>query len=162
MTDFNQLPRTEAEYLQDRVLDQINWFDLKSSLNKKWFLRLKITEIIVSLFIPFLAANIPDGQNPVKYIVGILGIVVAAIAGVITLVKFQENWIEYRNVSEVLKLEKFLFLSKAGIYKDNPNAFQAFVERFETHIATSNQKWVEYNNKKEGAAAAQETPKDNS
>ena len=74
---------------------------------------------------------------------------VAAIAGIITLVKFQENWIEYRTVAESLKLEKFLFLAKAGPYKGVTDTFPLFVERFESLISTSTKKWVDYVSKKD-------------
>ena len=69
--------------------------------------------------------------------------------GIITLIKFQENWIEYRTVAESLKLEKFLFLSKAGPYKNSNEIFPTFVERFESLISTSTKKWVDYVAKKE-------------
>lgn len=145
MEDFYAfLPKTEEEYLQTRVLDQTKWYDDKSKTNKMWFLYLKITEIILSLFIPFLSAYINSSTSPLKIIVGILGIMVAAIAGIITLIKFQENWIEYRTVAESLKLEKFLFLSKAGPYKEASDTFPFFVERFESLISTSTKKWVNY------------------
>jgi hypothetical protein len=150
MEDYNAiLPRTEEEYLQTRVLDQINWYDKKSSSNKKWFLSFKITEIILALFIPFLSGYINDNENPLKVIIGALGVIVAAIAGLITLIKFQENWIGYRTIAESLKLEKFLFLSKAGPYKDAGNQYPLFVERFESLISTSTKKWVNYISKKE-------------
>ena len=145
---YSFLPRTEDEYLKTRVLDQIQWFDKKSVQNKKWFLYLKIIEIVLSLFIPFLTSFIINAESPFKYIVSLIGIIVAAIAGIVTLVKFNENWIEYRSIAETLKLEKFLFLSKAGPYKNNQEAYTLFVERFEFHIATSTQKWVNYNTKK--------------
>ena len=150
MENFNTfLPRTEEEYLQTRVLDQIKWYDKKSCFNKKWFFGLKISEIILALFIPFLSGYIDNPELHLKVIVGITGIIVAAIAGLITLVKFQENWIEYRAVTESLKLEKFLFLSKAGPYKKNADAFPLFVERFESLISASTQKWINYISKKE-------------
>jgi hypothetical protein len=150
MENFNSfLPRTEEEYLQTRVLDQINWYDKKSCFNKKWFFGLKITEIILALFIPFLSGYVDNPEYHLKVAVGIIGIAVAAIAGLITLIKFQENWIEYRAVTESLKLEKFLFLSKAGPYKNDPGAYSLFVERFESLISASTQKWVNYIAKKE-------------
>ncbi len=150
MEDFNSfLPRTEDEYLQTRVLDQIKWNDRKSTANKKWFLSLKIIEIILALFIPLLSGYITHDGNYLKLTVGIIGIIVAATAGLITLIKFQENWVEYRSISEALKLEKFLFLSKAGPYKDITDPYPLFVERFENLISTSTKKWVSYISKKE-------------
>jgi len=151
MKEFHEfLPLSEEEYLKTRVIDQISWYDKKSSANKSWFLFLKITEIVLALLIPFLAAYIAGNTDPLKIVVGVLGMVVSAIAGVITLIKFQENWIEYRSVSESLKLEKFLFLSKAGPYQNVPEPFPFFVERFESLISTSTKKWVNYIDKKDG------------
>ena len=141
---LNFAPRTEEEYLTARVNDQISWYDKTSADNKRWFMILKVAEIILALFIPFLSAYIGSTGEMLKITVGILGIIVAAIAGIITLVKFQEKWIEYRTVTESLKLEKFLFLAKAGPYRDSSTAFQIFVERFESLIATSTKKWVNF------------------
>jgi hypothetical protein len=106
-------------------------------------------EIIVALFIPFASGYIHDAENDLKIIVGVLGVIVAAIAGLITLIKFQENWIEYRTVAESLKLEKFLFLAKAGPYKNISDPFVMFVERFESLISNSTKKWVNYVSKNE-------------
>ncbi len=142
-------PRNEKEYLETRVIDQIKWYDKKSTINKNWFLTLKIFEIILALCIPFLAAYITDTENYLKIIVGILGILIAAITGIITLVKFQENWIEYRTVAESLKLEKFLFLAKTGPYLNIKNNYPVFVERFESLISNSTKKWVNYISKKD-------------
>lgn len=142
-------PKNEKEYLQTRVNDQIRWYDKKSAINKKWFLRLKIAEVIMALFIPFLSGYITDKTVEIKIVVGLLGIVVAGIAGLVTLIKFQENWIEYRTVTESLKLEKYLFLSKAGPYKNSHDAYPLFVERFESLISTSTKKWVDYVSKQE-------------
>jgi len=143
------LPKTEDEYLQTRVLDQIKWYDQKSKINKRFYLCLKIAEIILALLIPFLSGYIDSSTAPIKIIVGLVGILVAAIAGIITLVKFQENWIEYRTVAESLKLEKFLFLAKTGPYKSVNDPFPLFVERFESLISTSTKKWVDYVSKKD-------------
>ena len=142
-------PKNEKEYFHTRVNDQIKWYDKKSATNKRWFLRMKITEVIMALFIPFLTGYITDKTLELKIIVGFLGIIVAAIAGLITLIKFQENWIEYRTVAESLKLEKYLYLSKAGPYKNGHDAYPLFVERFESLISTSTKKWVDYVSKQE-------------
>ncbi len=150
MEDHNSfLPKTEDEYLQTRVLDQITWYDKGSAKNKSRFLFLKVSEIVLSLCVPFLAAYINSPDSPLKIIVGVLGIAVAAIAGIITLIKFQENWIEYRTVAESLKLEKFLFITRSGPYKNHNDAFPLFVERFESLISTSTKRWVDYVSRKE-------------
>lgn len=149
------LPRSEEDYLTSRVLDQIEWFEKKSSLNKQWFNRLKIVEIVVSLCIPFSVAYITTDSTALKITVGVLGIIVAAIASIMTLMKYQENWIEYRTIVESLKMEKFLYLSKAGPYKRSTDPFRLFVERFESLISTSTRKWMDYTSKREPEKVAE-------
>src|SRR6185436_13624819 len=100
---------------------------------------------------------ITDKTIGLKIIVGVIGIIVAAVAGLITLIKFQENWIEYRTVAESLKLEKFLFLSKAGPYKNLTDAYPLFVERFESLVSTSTKKWVDYVSKNDTTNTANTT-----
>ena len=136
-------PRTEEENLETRVADQLQWFDKNSKKNKRWFMHLKVIEIVLSLCIPFLAGYLTTGNAGWNVAVGLLGVVIAAIAGILTLVKFQENWIEYRKVSEALQAEKFLYLAKSGPYSRKKVVFSLFVERFEGIIANSNLKWVD-------------------
>ncbi len=78
-----------------------------------------------------------------KVIVGLIGVSVAAITNIITLLKFQENWIKYRTTSENLKHEKFLYITKAGPYKSE-NLFPDFVEKFESYISKENINWSNY------------------
>jgi Protein of unknown function (DUF4231) len=163
MTDFKDLPTTEAEYLEMRVTDQITWFDKKSGINKRYFIRLKIAEIFLALFVPFLSAYISSKDDPIKVVVGIIGIVVAALASIITLVKFQENWVEYRTAAESLKFEKYLFLSKAGPYKELDKPFPFFVEQIESIISTSTKRWIENSSAKSNTTPTskpEDTPTD--
>src|SRR5215210_634989 len=134
---------TEQEYFDNRVEEQIKWYDNKSSSNKKWFMRLKIIETILALLIPLLTGYITTEKVQLKVIVGLIGVMVAAITNIITLLKFQENWIKYRTTGENLKHEKFLYITKAGPYKSE-NSFPDFVEKFEGHISKENINWSNY------------------
>lgn len=134
---------TEQEYLDQRVQDQIDWYDKRSTWHKKWFMRMKITETILALTIPFMTGYITTENVGLKVLVGFIGIIVAATANIVTLYKLQENWIEYRTVAESLKHEKFLFTTKAGPYK-NTSSFPDFVERFESYISKENTQWASY------------------
>jgi hypothetical protein len=133
----------EQEYFDERVNDQINWYEKKGSSNKKMFLRLKVSETILALLIPLLVGYITDDMIGLKVIVGLIGVVVAVLANTITLFKFQENWVEYRAVAESLKHEKYLYITKAGIYTDG-NTFPVFVERFEGYLSKENAQWTTY------------------
>jgi hypothetical protein len=145
----------EEEYLEQRVLEQINWYDRKSSINKIWFIRLKIFETILALLIPFLTGYITANGMEMKFLVGLIGVIVAVVTNLITLLKFQENWIKYRSTAESLKHERFLYITKAGPYKGQA-AFPEFVERFESYISKENTEWISY------IRYASEREKDNS
>lgn len=141
---------TTEEYFSQRLDGQINWFDKKSSFNKKAFMYLRTVEIIAALIIPFLAGYMDDGVAAKVVFIGALSILVAAIASILTLYKLQENWIEYRMVAESLKYEKFLFLANAGCYRED-SCFAEFVERIESILSKENAKWAAHNlTQKEG------------
>jgi len=145
----------EQEYFDERVNDQINWYEKKGSSNKKMFLRLKVSETILALLIPLLVGYIAEDMIWLKIAVGLTAVIVAVLANTITLFKFQENWVEYRAVAESLKHEKYLYVTKAGIYKDG-DAFPVFVERIEGCISKENAQWTTYiKYKKEDFQAAE-------
>jgi hypothetical protein len=132
----------QEEYLSQRVDDQINWYDKKSMINQKRFKRLRIIEIIFAALIPLLSGY-TDTIHELQYVLGILGCLVAVIAGLLGLSKYQENWIEYRTTCESLKHEKFLFLTQSSPYHST-DAFQLFVNQVESLISTENSKWSQH------------------
>lgn len=134
---------TEQDYLKNRVEDQINWYEKRSAWNKKWYMRIKITELFLALLIPLLTAYITTEAKGLKLTVGVIGLLVAALSGLVTLYKFHENWISYRSVVELLKQEQFLYSAKAGPYKTE-NAFALFVERFESFLSKEHSNWASY------------------
>jgi len=98
--------------------------------------------------IPFLVSEITNDTNFLKVVVGVIAVCVAVISGLVTLYKFQENWIEYRTVAETLKHEKFLYLTKSAPY-DEEDAFHALVERIEGLISRENTTWARVTSEKE-------------
>jgi hypothetical protein len=134
---------TSDEYINQRVDNQILWYDNKSATNKKWFIFLKIAEILLALSIPFLGNFITTENAELKYLISFVGVCIAAIAGLLALLKLQENWIEYRTTAETLKHEKYLYLTNSGTYVEENN-FERFVERFENLISKENSNWAQY------------------
>ncbi len=132
----------EEEYLNDRLNDQIDWYDKKSQTSQKWFKKLRLLEIAAATIIPFLAGI---GPNIPYYsiIIGGLGVIIAVSAGVSALYKYHENWIEYRTTSETLKHEKYLFQAKCSPY-NNDDAFCKLVQRVEGLISKENTQWSRY------------------
>lgn len=141
-------PKINSNYLEARLQNQIEWYSEKSSQAKWWFYRLRIVEMVFAMAIPFMTAYITNTSSILKIVVGFMGVSVAFIAGIITLYKFHENWINYRNTSETLKHEKWLFLTKSGPYR-TPEAYEILVERVESLISTENTNWTSYVSRKE-------------
>ena len=129
-------------YIEQRVEDQIKWYNKKSSFNKYSFNILRSAEIILSILIPFFAGFITkDMYN--KYIIGIIGVIVAIIAGLLSFFQFQEKWIQYRATAEKLKREKYLYLAKVDVY-NNDNCYNIFVKEIENIISNENSIWFEH------------------
>ena len=131
------------KYIKERIDDQITWYNKKSKTNKFMFRLFSLLLIIAATSIPFITGYITDTTPALKFIVGLLGVFVAVISGIISLNKFQENWIQYRTTCETLKHHKFLFLAAAKPYHEE-NAFQQFVENVESLISKENSQWGEY------------------
>ena len=130
------------DYIKDRVDGQIEWYDRKSGTNQCWFRWLRIVEIIAAASIPLLVGY-TDSISELKVVVGILGLLIAVIAGVLGLYQFQENWTGYRTTCEALKQEKYLFLTKTQPY-DQGDSFALFVQRVETLISKERTNWGQY------------------
>lgn len=131
------------DFMKERVDDQIDWYKRKSGWNKKCYQYLRAIEIIAATSIPFLVGYMSLNASYVRTSVGLLGVLIAVIAGIISLYRFQENWVQYRTTCESLIHERFLFLTKAEPY-DVDSPFQLFVQRIESVVSTENTRWSQY------------------
>lgn len=128
------------QYLKERVDDQIEWYDRKSLWNQRWYKRLQVLVLIFAASIPFLSGYIGEGVAWVKIVIGVLGLLIAAITAILNLYNFQENWIKYRTTCESLKKEKYRFLTGIPPY-DNDKALTLLVEHVEGLISKENTDW---------------------
>jgi len=71
--------------------------------------------------------------------VAILGAVIVICSSFSKLGKFHENWLQYRETCELLKHEKYLFLTGTTPYEGQP--LQLLVERVESIISSENINW---------------------
>lgn len=131
----------QEEYVKNRVDDQIAWYDRKSASNQRWFYRLRMIELIAAAAIPLLAGYAEIAVE-LRIAMGVLGAIVAVIAGVLALYQFQENWTAYRSTCESLKQEKHLFLTRTEPYQDS-DAFPLFVHRVEGLMAEQRASWMQ-------------------
>ncbi len=128
-------------YLKERVQDQEDWMEGKSGSSKRSYQRGKLLVILLSVSIPFLVTLI-DEFGYFKYIIAGVGLLIAAVEGILSLYDYQNSWITYRQTLEALKREKFFFATKSSVYKKD-SSFHFFVERIETILTMENKNWSE-------------------
>ena len=140
---------TPDQYVNDRLDEQANWYDGKSATNKKWFISLRVVEIVAAALVPFLSGYVRPEAPQFLIFIGGLGVLIAVCAAAISLFQFQENWIKYRTTAESLKKEKFLFLTRVEPYDNDETAYSTLVQRVETLISQENTNWAQYMTKPE-------------
>lgn len=134
------------EYVDKRLQEQIDWYSNKSTTNKKYNYFLKSLILIISTSIPVISGFITLSEGKVRLILGCLGAIIAILTGLVSLFKFQEKWTNYRTTSEILKHEKFLFLTKTPPYKEE-DSFSILVNKVESIISRENTDWNSFINK---------------
>ncbi|MFA6832219.1 MAG: DUF4231 domain-containing protein [Bacteroidaceae bacterium] len=121
-------------YLTERVDKQQEWFSNKSRLNKRYYNLITGPTVVLSILVPCIVSfNGIIGQ--------ILSVLCAMLIALGASFKFNDKWRIYRQTSELLKREKFLFLTKSGIYHNNDDAEPVFVESIEQIIYNCNDNW---------------------
>lgn len=139
-----------STYKGERLNDQIEWYDKKSSYEKRRHYVIKISQVMLSASIPVLTSFVIDSHWVLR-IIGIFGGLVTVLEGMSSVMKFHEKWIQYRTISESLKREKYMFEASAGVYDAaNTDEFKTLVERCETIISSENINWANMGNNNKG------------
>jgi hypothetical protein len=133
----------DVEYIRDRLEPQIAWYDNKSASHKRWYVSLRVAEILSAALIVFFTGGIVVHPDWALYVVAGLGVVVAVAAGVTSLFHLQENWIQYRSTCETLRHEKYLYLTKVDPY-NTADPFSLLVGRIESLISKEHTAWAQY------------------
>lgn len=137
---------TPEQYIEQRLQVEIDWYDQKSQNNQKAFKWLRIIEIAMASLIPFISGlilSIKDFSMIGTVLVGLFGVAISIIAGLLSLGRYQERWVEYRTTCESLKKERFLFETNVEPY-NSENSFNLLVQRAETLISKENTNWAQY------------------
>jgi hypothetical protein len=134
----------------ERLEDQINWYDRKSTSSQRSFKWLKSAVMLAAAGVPLAA-----GFGISAYVTAALGVLIVVLEGLLQLNQYQQNWITYRSTCEELKHEKFLYLASAGPYANVPNPKPLLAERVESLISREHAKWVSTRQEPQKAAEAQ-------
>jgi hypothetical protein len=134
------VPTIDVEgYLSGRLDDQLAYYQTVGGRAKQMHLWLQSCIIVLSVMAPLAVNQNWQGWQRPLVLVGAL--VLPVMTGLASFRKYGETWISYRTTAELLKNEKYLFLTGSGRYRDNPHAFQDLVEAVETLLSAEHTKF---------------------
>lgn len=125
----------KEQYIKDRIMGQLNYFEKKSPLMKKLYFGLAIFSTIGSIVTTFIVAYS-------KIAGGIIALLVAISIAVNELCRFKDKWILYRCSAEHLNslLAKYRGASACGNFNIDEK-FKELYENVETYLELINSKW---------------------
>ena len=144
----NGAPGEPVNHAWERLEDQLGWYDRKSGHQKLWFQRLKVMQIVIAAAIPVVA-----GVGADAWITGSLGASIVVLEGIQQLFQYQQNWLGYRATAEALKHDKYLYLARAGPYRDAATRDVVLAERVEALVSQEQSSWSAAQTEPTAAAA---------
>jgi hypothetical protein len=122
----------KKEWMKDRWLEQVRWFDRKAVAASKRHYALRILAIVGGVLIPPLV-SVQSLQDSYKGLAGgvafVVSLIVAGSVGLDELFRWGDRWRHYRRTAELLKIEGWLFIEGGGRYKAHQQRHD-FHERF--------------------------------
>lgn len=131
-------PMNDQEYIEDRLNDQIAWYESKANRARRNFKVLRATEFVSAALVP--VAVVLGASNYHRLAAAFLGALAAAAAGFQSVNHYQENWVSYRAIAERLKSERYAFLTKTAPY-DGSDALQQLVANAESLMCGEHDSW---------------------
>ncbi len=136
-----------ANYLEERVEDQLRYYEKSANKAKRVYTRIQIAIIVLGLLVP-VVVNIPTDWNngveldlAIRIAVTIMSLALAILNGVSNFRKYGDLWLSYRMTEELLKHEKFLFLARAGKYSEAETAYSEFAQTIESILSAEHNKF---------------------
>lgn len=134
------------EYLKERYEDQISYYGAKAGWNKRMYNWFQWGVIILSAVLPVLVVSLKAEHT---WAAAGLSVLLAIAASALKVFKFQENWLNYRQLAETLKQEKYFYEAALGSYANAPDKGAMFVDRVEALISRENAIWTNLHQQKE-------------
>ncbi len=139
----------EDAYLRDRVDDQLGFYESAANRAKITYNGMQMSIIVLGGLVPVIV-NAPVALAPesiqgsltlgVRSSVTVMSLVVAILTGVLNFKKYGDLWLSYRMTEELLKHEKFSYLTRSGKYATG-DAFDKFVQTIESLISHEHKKF---------------------
>jgi len=147
-------------YLSGRLDEQINYYEKAAGRAKLMHVRLQSAIIVLSVMVPVAVSHPQDWSGWLRIVVVGASLLLPAMTGLTSFRKYGETWITFRTTAELLKSEKYLFLTGSGRYRDNPHAFHDLVEAVEALLIAEHTKFrAAFTEMRQAAGGREETPR---
>ncbi len=129
-------------YIQERVIRQLKWYENKSNRNQFWYRVLMVISIIMSSSIPVLTLML-DLSYTIKIIISVLSSSITGISAIIALYNYRELWVQYRTSCEILKSVLYKFFTRSGEFKDleDSKMYDMLITSCENYITKEFETW---------------------
>ena len=130
----------KKEWMRDRWLDQVRWFDKKAAQANFRHSALRVVAITGGVLVPGLVSVssnegsrwLREWPRPLAFVVSLL---VAAAVGLDGFFRYGDRWRHFRRTAELLKIEGWYFIEGGGRYKQYQHR-RDFHDRFFPVFAT--------------------------
>ena len=128
-----------SDYLKGRYATQLDWYDKRATLNKRWYRALSLYVLVGAAFLT--VANRFEGADW-RVIDALIAASISVSVGALGLFKCHENWLGYRATWDLMKQEPELRIAGIGPYRDTLDRNALFVERIEGFKAQEKGDWL--------------------
>ena len=144
---------SDEAYINERLVAQMNWYDKKSSENKRKYKNIKRSESVIAALIPvvitFSTIRVIDENGLDIYfqiIAALAGVALVIMNSFLELDEHHKLWKEYRVTCEMMRHERYMYMTRSEPY-DEADAFPRLVEKIEAILNSETQRWKQIDKK---------------
>lgn len=148
---FYELVQSEEEltdeqnaYIDERIGYHVQWYNTKAVSNRVQYHFWQTLAIVSAALVPILSTLNSDNG----FLIASMGGASALCAGLLSLFKYQENWVKFRAACEDLRSHLAQYKIATGTYEDRGAAFKILAENCERIISAERGQWVQQNTPK--------------
>lgn len=114
-TEKAQEKTPKEKYINDRLLQQIEYYSKESKKLQEEYYAISIVSIIVLAIIPIITL-LSDAFTSFRYLIAGASAISSVLSSVLLIRKTKDNWLEYRATSEALQSELAKYNCCASVY----------------------------------------------
>ena len=139
--NLNDLTEKESDYIHNRLLKQIEWYDQKSCKCQKFYKRIIIITFSLSSLLPVIllfSGSCESKTDPVKVIAASISSIITILNFILSICMYKELWVKYRSQCERLKSFLHVYLCQV---KHSDEEFYKFVSTCENEFVNEFTSW---------------------